>query len=387
MKILVLGSGIIGAGVVRQLVKYSDAQVVNADIDKAKVNEVAQKYGADRVKAHRLDIDDHAAFVKFIKTENPDVVASTIGPFYRNAGKVYRACIEAGKHCCDVCDDIDGVKQAIELHDEAKKAGITIVSGLGDSPGLTNIIAKFCCDQLDSVDDIQILWAAPLSEVGLAQFFHGIHCFAYPHQYVNGKLVDLAGKMMVEFGQPLGKVELLYCDHPEPYTLPLYVKGVKNILCAGAAWPEVPGVSMSAIAGFKDVLMDPIKLHGTEVTPIEVFSHMAYRMVQEQMKKWQADGTPYNYGGTIINVLGLKNGAKTKYTFSGVGKGMTTTPRTLASVSKMVARGEVKVKGAYAAEGCISPLDFMKAFTEGFATIKAVPGKDKNEFIVDIVPV
>ena len=62
MKILVLGSGIIGAGVVRQLVKYSDAQIVNADIDEAKVNEVAQKYGADRIKAHRLDIDDHAAF-------------------------------------------------------------------------------------------------------------------------------------------------------------------------------------------------------------------------------------------------------------------------------------------------------------------------------------
>ena len=32
---------------------------------------------------------------------------------------------------------------------EAKKAGITIVSGLGDSPGLTNILAKYCCDQLD----------------------------------------------------------------------------------------------------------------------------------------------------------------------------------------------------------------------------------------------
>lgn len=385
MKILVLGSGIIGAGVVRQLVKYSDAQIINADIDEAKVNEVAQKYGADRVKAHRLDIDDHAAFVKFIKSENPDVVASTIGPFYRNAGKVYRACIEAGKPCCDVCDDIDGVKQAIALNEEAKKAGITIISGLGDSPGLTNIIAKFCCDQLDSVDDIHVLWAAPLSEVGLAQFFHGIHCFAFPHQYVNGKLVDLPGKMMVEFGEPLGKVELMYCDHPEPYTLPLYVKGVKNVLCAGAAWPEVPGMSMEAIAGFKDILMDQIKIRGIDVSPIEVFSHMAYRMVQDQMKKWQADGTPYNFGGTIIKVFGLKNGVKTTYTFSGVGKSMTTTPRTLASVAKMVARGEVKVKGAYAAEGCISPLDFMKAFTEGFATIKTMPGKKKNEFIVDIV--
>lgn len=387
MKILVLGSGIIGAGCVRQLVKYSDAQVVNADIDEAKVKEVAQKYGTDRVTPYRLDIDDHAAFVKFIKEINPDVVASTIGPFYRNAGKVYRACIEAGKSCCDVCDDIDGIKQAIALDAEAKKAGIVIVSGLGDSPGLTNIIAKFCCDQLDSVDDIHVLWAAPLSEVGLAQFFHGIHCFAFPHQYVDGKLVDLDGRITVEFGEPLGKVELYYCDHPEPYSLPLYVKGLKNVLCAGCAWPPVPGMSMEAIAGFKEKLMEPVKLRGIEVLPIEVFSHMAYSMVQEQMKKWKAEGVPYNFGGTIIRVFGKKNGIKTTYTFSGVGKSMTTTPRTLASVAKMVAAGEVKARGAYAAEGCISPLDFMKAFTEGFATIKAMPGEKPNEFIVDIVPV
>ena len=387
MKILVLGSGIIGSGVVRQLIKYSDADVVNADIDLAKAKATAEKFGQGRVQTHQLDIDDHSAFVKFIKTINPDVVASTIGPFYRNAGKVYRACLEAGKDCCDVCDDIDGVKQAIALHDEAKKAGRLIISGLGDSPGLTNIIAKFCADQLDSVDDIKVLWAAPLSEVGLAQYFHGIHCFAFPHQYINGKLVDdLEGKVQVEFGEPLGKVDLLYCDHPEPYTLPLYVKGVKNVICAGAAWPEIPGLSMEAIAGFKDLLMQPIKLHGVEVAPIEVFSHMAYQMVQAQMKKWQAEGKPYNFGGTIIEVTGLKGGVKAKYTFSGVGKSMTTTPRTLASVSKMVARGEIKAKGAFAAEGCISPLDFMKAFTEGFATLKAMPGKNQNEFIVDIVP-
>ena len=386
MKILVLGSGIIGSGVVRQLVKYSDAEVVNADIDVSKADALVEKFGANRVKAHKLDIDDHAGFVKFIKQVNPDVVANTIGPFYRNAGKVYRACIEAGKDCCDVCDDIDGIKQAIALDAEAKKAGRLIISGLGDSPGLTNIIAKFCADQLDSVDDINVLWAAPLSEVGLAQYFHGIHCFAFPHQYVNGKLVDLEGKITVEFGPPLGKVELLYCDHPEPFTLPLYIKGVKNVLCAGAAWPEVPGLSMSAIAGFKDQLMQPINVRGTDVTPIEVFSHMAYQRVQEQMKIWKADGTPYNFGGTIIEVMGLKGGKKTKYVFSGVGKSMTTTPRTLASVSKMVAAGQIKVKGAYAAEGCISPLDFMKAFTEGFATLKVMPGKADNEFIVDIVP-
>jgi len=385
MKILVLGCGVIGSGAVRQLVKYSDAEIVTADVDAAKAAAVSAKYETGRVKAETVDIDDPAGFLKLIRSANPDVVASTIGPFYRNAGKVYKACIEAGKDCVDVCDDIDGVRQAMDLHEEAKKAGVTIVSGLGDSPGLTNIIAKFCCDQLDSVDDINVLWVAPLSEVGLAQYFHGIHCFAFPHQYINGKLVEQAGKVTTEFGEPLGKMELLYCDHPEPFTLPLYVKDVKNVLCAGATWPEIPGLSMEAIAGFGDLLMEPVRLSGAEVTPIEVFSHMAFRMVQRQMEEWKTTGRPYNYGGTIIEVTGLKGGAKSKLTFSGVGRGMSTTPRTLTTVAKMAARGEIKVKGAYAPEGCIDPLDFMKAFSEGLATIKAMPGARENEYVVDIV--
>ena len=387
MKVLVLGSGIIGSGAVRQLVKYSDASVVNADIDLARAEAVAEKFGKDRVKARRLDIDDHAGFVKFIKGENPDIVASTIGPFYRNAGKVYKACIAAGKDCVDVCDDIDGVSQALALHAEARAAGITIVSGLGDSPGLTNILAKYCCDQLDSVEDINVFWVAPLSEVGLAQYFHGIHCFAFPHQYVNGKLVDLDGRVTMEFDEPIGKIELLYCDHPEPFTLPRYVSGVKNVICAGATWPDVPGFPMGLLAGFKEHLMQPITIGGTEVMPIEVLSRMTFNLVQEQIARWKVEGREYRYGGTIIEVFGLKDGVKTKLLFSGVGKGMTTTPRTLTTAAKMVAGGQVKARGAFAAEGCIDPLDFMKAFSEGFLTIKTVPSAKPNEFIVDIVPV
>jgi len=386
MKILVLGCGAIGSRAVRQLVKYSDADIVAADIDISKAEAVAS-YEPRRVTAKMVDIDDHDGFLKLIRSVDPDVVASTVGPFYRNAGKVYRACIEAGKDCCDICDDIDGVNHALDLDSEAKRAGILIVSGLGDSPGLTNIIAKFCCDQLDSVDDIKIFWVAPLSEVGLAQYFHGIHCFAFSHQYVNGQLVELEGKVTASFGEPIGKIELLYCDHPEPFTLPRYIKGVNNVICAGATWPEVPGLRMEAIAGFKNLLMDPIKLQGIDVTPMEIFSHMAHKMVREQVEKWKAEGKQYDYGGTIIEVTGLKNGVKTKLEFSGVGRGMSTTPRTLTTVAKMMARGEVGVKGAHAPEGCIDPLEFMKAFSEGFATMKAMAGEKENQYKVDIVPV
>ncbi|MDD5647964.1 MAG: hypothetical protein PHY03_03420, partial [Dehalococcoidia bacterium] len=59
----------------------------------------------------------------------------------------------------------------------------------------------------------------------------------------------------------------------------------------------------------------------------------------------------------------------------------------LVTVAKMVAADQVKVKGAYAAEGCVDPQDFMKAFSEGFATIKTMATDKPDEFIVDIVTV
>ena len=103
------------------------------------------------------------------------------------------------------------------------------------------------------MDDINVLWVAPLSEVGLAQYFHGIHCFAFPHQYVNGKLVDLDGKVTVEFGEPIGKIELLYCDHPEPFTLPRYIKGrEERDLRRGDLAGSARAYPWFAIAGFKD---------------------------------------------------------------------------------------------------------------------------------------
>ena len=384
MRIMVLGCGEMGSGVVKQLVKYSDANITAADIDIKKAEELVAKFSSNRVSAQFIDINDHDSLVKSIKDASPDVVASTVGPFYQNAGKVYRGCIDAGVNCVDICDDIAGAKEALSLHEEAKRAGITIISGLGDSPGLTNIIVKYCADKMDHVDDVNILWIAPLSNIGVAQFEHGIYCFAYPHQYVDGKLLAMGGKVTADFPPPIGKIELLYCDHPEPYTIPIYTKGVKNVRCAGAVWPKTP-VPIEDIAGFGAVLTQPIEIEGIKITPIRFLASMFLEMLNEWKKKWEEEGTEYNLGGTRIEVKGEKGGIGTEYVFSGIGQGMSSTPRTLATVAKMVSKGDIKMKGAYAPEGCIDTELFIKDFSGGQFTIKAVPHKHYHR--LDIVPV
>jgi len=380
---MVLGCGEIGSRVVKSLIKYSDAEVIAADIDIDKAERLITVYGSDRLCTKTIDINDHDSMVKTIKVVKPDVVASTVGPFYLNAGKVYKGCIDAKVNCVDICDDIEGAKEALALHDKAKMAGVTIITGLGDSPGLTNIVVKYCAGRMESVEDVNIFWVAPFSNIGVAQYEHAIYCFMYPHQYISGKLIPMSGRVKVEFPSPIGEIELLYSDHPEPYTIPRYIKEVKNVRCAGGTWPPLPKELIDSLPVLEPVLMQPLGIRGMKIMPMEFFAHMLVRLVDYWKKGWESKGIDCSIGGTIIEVKGRKDGKATKLVFSAIGRGMSATARTLSTVAKMVARGDIKVKGVYAPEGCIEPESFMKELSGGFLTFKISP--EKNYYCVDIV--
>ena len=85
-----------------------------------------------------------------------DVVLNVCGPFYKLGPIVLKAVIEAGINYVDVCDDYDATEILLEMDIAAKKAGITALTGMGGSPGIANLLAKFCADvMLDELAHIQ----------------------------------------------------------------------------------------------------------------------------------------------------------------------------------------------------------------------------------------
>ncbi|MEX2707185.1 MAG: saccharopine dehydrogenase family protein [Candidatus Freyrarchaeum guaymaensis] len=372
MRIMVLGCGAMGSGTVEQLIKYSDAEIIAVDIDIEKPRGLAARLGTDRVTVDSVDVNDYGTLVRKIKTANPDVVANSVGPFYLTAGKVYRACIDAGVDCVDICDDPPGTKEALALHEEAEKAGITIVSGAGDSPGLSNIVVSYCANRMDRINDVNIYWITPWAFAGLAQFYHGIHMYAHSHQFINGKLVEMKGKVTVEFPSPFGTVELAYCDHPEPYTIPIYVQGVKNVRNAGTIWPKPP-LPLEDIANISTLITEPMDIKGTKIKATEFLVSLLECMKEKQKKFWEKEKVPYDLGATRVEIIGEKDETPREYVFSGIGQGLGGTSRTLATIAKMLAKKEVKVKGAYAPEGCIDPELFIREFSGGKLAWKEVP--------------
>jgi saccharopine dehydrogenase-like NADP-dependent oxidoreductase len=84
----------------------------------------------------------------------------TIGPFYKYERKVASACIEAGVNYVSICDDYDAAAEFMELDEEAKQAGVTAITGVGWTPGTTNVFARLAAEQLDEVDEIATAWAS-----------------------------------------------------------------------------------------------------------------------------------------------------------------------------------------------------------------------------------
>src|SRR5690606_932507 len=103
------------------------------------------------------------------------VVINFVGPFYRFAPLVIRAAIEAKVHYVDICDDFDAAEAILAMDEEVKKAGITVLTGMGTSPGITNILARIGMDELDKTEEIDTIWVMGESETGTAVLYHVFH--------------------------------------------------------------------------------------------------------------------------------------------------------------------------------------------------------------------
>jgi saccharopine dehydrogenase-like NADP-dependent oxidoreductase len=239
-KILILGgAGTMGSEATKLLLERSDAQLTVADYSAKGLKRVQAELG-NKVQTAVIDVNDKEALVKLLKSA--DIAISTVGPFYKFATTILKAAIEAHVNIVDIDDDYDATRDSLDLDEAAKKAGITAIIGMGASPGMTNLVAKLGADRMDSTDTIRFYWGeSALDPTGPAAMVHWFHITSEKvPAFINGKWVDVRGfsePEEVEFMAPLGKQTVIYTGHPEPVSLPRYIKGLKNCSIKGALYP------------------------------------------------------------------------------------------------------------------------------------------------------
>lgn len=377
MHVAVLGGyGAMGSVVSYVLAKYTDAETIVVGRNLKKAEETATrlntKLGIDRVSAQFADANKHESLVKVMKTA--DIVVNCIGPFYRYTTKVCEAVIDAGVDCVDICDDFAATKEVLTLDEKAKEADITIITGLGSSPGLSNILARYSADKLDSVDDIKIAWVDTLTDTGgPAVFKHSLVDFVGPtHQYLDGKLMEVpgfSGREIFEFPPPIGKTEVVYFDHPEPLTLPRYIEGVKNVTVKGGLLPVYTHRLIEDWASCGLISEDPIKVGEHVITPLDfIASFITEVMAPRSRAKEEAPPT----GALWVEVVGKKNGENVRYIYDSVGSmaGGVATP--VSIVVTMFSQKKVKVKGVVPPEAGIDPKIFLKELEKRKVALREV---------------
>ena len=237
-----MGAGAIGSVAATLLAKSPKVErlvVADRSLDAAKALAAKLPDGLsepDRIDASKIDAmaDSFKGF---------DVVLNLVLPRFNL--RIMDACLKAGVHYVDAATDLAIAKEkagetvtappeSVQLEFDARfrEAGLAGLLGMGQDPGISNIMARMGADRLDEVQEILVrdgdngavegypfasLWSADtlIEEVLMPAL-----------AFREGKFVrlgSLEGEEVFEFPPPVGPLAVHNVDHEETNTFPLYL--------------------------------------------------------------------------------------------------------------------------------------------------------------------
>ena len=360
MKVLVLGCGEMGQVAVADLLHYGQVfrRIGIATRHPERVEAFLGSLPPDRGRAlvHRADIQDRADLVALMR--GYDVVCNLAGPNYLNAVPAVEAAIAAGVHLVDVSDDWEATLKILDLHREAVRAGVTIVVGLGASPGVTNVLARAGANRLDRVEEVRTAWIMRGSDMGGPALARHL-LYSLPHRafvFHDGAMREVRpfvdGKEVLEFPE-LGRVEVVHIGHPEPFTLSRYIEGVRYaddkaaflpievseliVELGRVARPEPPAIGDEASN-------DPMELAAARLMEV------CHRMTGVSP-----------VGALRTEVRGVLSGRPTRIIYAAAGRIGIGTGVPAAIGACLLGLGKIGKPGVYPPEACIDPDWFLLA--------------------------
>jgi saccharopine dehydrogenase-like NADP-dependent oxidoreductase len=375
------GGGAVGSIATKTLVStdvFSDIAV--ADINMAAARKVVREASGAKLTAVELDAESPESIRKAIA--GSAVVLNCVGPFYKYGPVILKTVIGAGINYVDVCDDFDATEALLAMDEKAKKAGVSALIGMGSSPGVANVLVRFCADSLlDEVEAVDIYHAHGGEKVeGPAVVKHRIHSMKMDIPvFLDGKftavqLFEDSGRTLEEEAefQNVGTYRVYAYPHPETITLPRYLKGVKRVTNLGLVLPPAYAELIKGMVRLGITAEAPLEVQGQKVMPLE----FAVAFILAQRKRLMKEaGITEPMGCLKIVVKGYKNGGKNTYIFSmssrgqGMGEG-TGIPAAIGAI--IMATGKIKEKGVLPPEACVNPMDLLELAK---TSVKAAGGK------------
>src|ERR1035437_6192630 len=226
MKALVLGCGQMGREAVKDLHHYAPVdEIVVGTRHPERVEEfiASLDHSGPRVTQARVDASSGPELAALM--HRADVVVNCVGPNYRYETIVARAAIETRVNLVDLNDEYATTQEMFTLDADARRAGVTVILGLGGSPGVNNILVRAAANQLDAVEEIHTAWAMSARDPGGPALAAHLLC-SLSHRgltWEGGRLVEFRsfvdGEETVDFPAPVGPLPVWHVGHPEPLML------------------------------------------------------------------------------------------------------------------------------------------------------------------------
>jgi saccharopine dehydrogenase (NAD+, L-lysine-forming) len=362
------GSGAVGSIATETLASSGEfSEITVADMNIMAAKKLARSVKGSKVSAVELDADNPQSIRRAIGGSS--VVLNCVGPFYNYGPAIMKTVIEARINYVDVCDDFDATEKLLAMDDKAKKAGVSALIGMGTSPGLANVMVRFCADSLlDKVESVDIYHAHGGEKVeGAAVVKHRIHSMKVDipvfldGRFTTVRLFEDSGRALeedVEF-KDVGTYNVYAYPHPETITLPKYLKGVKRVTNLGLVLPPAYAELIKGMVRLGVTDEKPIEVQGHRIIPLE----FAVTFIVSQREKLLKDaGMNQTVGCLKIVVKGFKDGSKNAYIFSitSMGEGMRETGIPAAMGAILMVTGRIKEKGVLPPEACVNPMDMLE---------------------------
>jgi saccharopine dehydrogenase-like NADP-dependent oxidoreductase len=245
-----------------------------------------------------------------------------------------------------------------ELDEAARRAGVTVVLGLGGSPGIDNILVRAAANQLDEVQEIHTAWVMSGSDPGgLALSYHLLYSLSgLGLTYQNGRFVEVRsfqdGRETLEFPDPIGAMDVYHVGHPEPITLARSFP--KATVMDNKATFNPPLVN-AEILRLGKMIREGKGLHRIQGRDMNVMDTAASSLHQlcgglEGVSKQAA---------LRVNVKGKKKNRVKSIFYSSAGRLAAATGIPASIGALMLVEGRVSAKGVLPPEQCIDASEFL----------------------------
>jgi saccharopine dehydrogenase-like NADP-dependent oxidoreductase len=240
MRVVLLGgAGEVGSEIAAELAAAGEIdELVIADVDGAAAEALAGRLGRPHVVARQLDIRDRAESLRLL--DNAGVLMNCTS--FVLFDDVFDLAVRAGVDYADLISEPSAEQQRA-----AQRAGIAAISGLGATPGLSNVLVRQAANELDELREVEISWISLRTIAPTPGLLDTIlwelseDCPSRRH-YRNGEYQRasfLEGSRAVDFAFPVGRQLVYYVPHTEVTTLPRHFPTLRACAVRGSWRPDL----------------------------------------------------------------------------------------------------------------------------------------------------